>query len=123
MSQAEVERFVKNLAKESSLLENLKQSATGLAPIVAIGKSHDYDFTLDEVRSCIRVPGRQELMPLDAIAGGKKDLSGALSRIVHTTALTSSTAEAPTSAMQDAEAGRDLVAIVLLIVVVVAVAA
>ncbi|WP_050996355.1 MULTISPECIES: Nif11 family protein [Bradyrhizobium] len=97
MSQAEVERFVKNLAKESSLLENLKQSATGLAPIAAIGKSHDYDFTLDEVRSCIRVPGRQELMQLDAIGGGKKDLSGALSRIVHTTALTSSAAEAPTS--------------------------
>ncbi|RXH21819.1 Nif11-like leader peptide family natural product precursor [Bradyrhizobium zhanjiangense] len=71
MSRAEVERFVKNLAKEGSLLENLKQSATGLAPIVAVGKSHGYDFTLDEVRSRIRVPGRHELMQLDAIVGGK----------------------------------------------------
>ncbi|MBP0114928.1 Nif11-like leader peptide family natural product precursor [Bradyrhizobium vignae] len=124
MSQAEVERFVKDLAKEGSLLENLKQSATGLAPIVAVGKSQGYDFTLDEVRSCIRVPGRHELMQLDAIVGDKQDLSGAgLSRIVHTTALASSTSEAPASAVQAAEAGRDLVAIVLLIVVVVAVAA
>ncbi|WP_100213496.1 Nif11-like leader peptide family natural product precursor [Bradyrhizobium yuanmingense] len=82
MSQAEVERFVKNLAKEGSLLEDLKQSATGLAPIVAVGKSHGYDFTLDEVRSSIRVPGRDELMQLDAIVGGKQDLSGAgLSRL------------------------------------------
>ncbi|RXG84181.1 Nif11-like leader peptide family natural product precursor [Bradyrhizobium zhanjiangense] len=122
MSQAEVERFVKNLGKEGSLLENLKQSATGLAPIVAVGKSHGYDFTLDEIRSCIRVPGRHELMQLDAIVGGKQDLSGeGLSRIVHTTALARS--EAPTSAVQAAEAGRDLAAIVLLIVVVVAVAA
>ncbi|MET4724873.1 hypothetical protein ABIF63_008979 [Bradyrhizobium japonicum] len=117
MSQAEVERFVKNLAKEGSLLENLKQSATGLAPIVAVGKSHGYDFTLDEVRSSIRAPGRHELMQVDAMSGA------GLSRIVHTTALASSTLEAPTSAVQAAEAGRDLVAIVLLIVVVVAVAA
>lgn len=124
MSQAEVERFVKNLAKESSLLENLKQSATGLAPIVAVGKSHGYDFTLDEVRSSIRVPGRHALMQRDTIVGGKRDLSGAdLSGIVHTTALASSTSEAPTSAVQAVEAGRDLVAIVLLIVVVIAVAA
>ncbi|RXG83614.1 Nif11-like leader peptide family natural product precursor [Bradyrhizobium zhanjiangense] len=124
MSQAEVERFVKNLAKESSLLEDLKQSATGLAPIVAVGKSHGYDFTLDEVRSWIRAPGRHELMQLDAVVGGKQDLSGAgLSRIVHTTALASSTSEAPTSAVQAAEAGRDLVAIVILIVVVVTVVA
>ncbi|WP_027576055.1 Nif11-like leader peptide family natural product precursor [Bradyrhizobium sp. WSM1743] len=124
MSQAEVERFVKNLAKEGSLLENLKQSATGLAPIVAVGKSHGYDFTLDEIRSCIRAPGRHALMQLDAIVGGKQDLSGAgSSRIVHTTALAGSTSKAPTSAVQAAEAGRDLVAIVLLVVVVVAVVA
>ncbi|KGT73458.1 hypothetical protein MA20_44480 [Bradyrhizobium japonicum] len=124
MSQAEVERFVKNLTKEGSLLENLKQSATGLAPIVAVGRSHGYYFTVDEIRSSIRAPGRHELMQVDAIVGGKQDLSGAgLSSSVHTTALASSSSEALTSPVQAAEAGRDLVAIVLLIVVVVAVAA
>ncbi|WP_080669722.1 Nif11-like leader peptide family natural product precursor [Bradyrhizobium japonicum] len=71
MSQAEVERFVKNLTKEGSLLENLKQSATGLAPIVAVGRSHGYDFTVDEIRSSIRAPGRHELMQVDAIVGGR----------------------------------------------------
>ncbi|SFI61276.1 Nitrogen fixation protein of unknown function [Bradyrhizobium sp. Gha] len=122
MSQVEVERFVENLANESSLLESLKQSATGLAPIVAAGRSRGYDFTLDEVRSCIRAPRRHELMQRGALVGSKQHSSGAgLSEIVHTTALASSSSQVPTATIQAAEAGRDLVAVVLLIVVVVAV--
>ncbi|MGY3238151.1 hypothetical protein ACVWZ4_001192 [Bradyrhizobium sp. USDA 4472] len=122
MSQVEVERFVNNLAKEGSLLESLKQSATGLAPIVAAGRSRGYDFTLDEVRSCIRSPRRLESMHRGALVGSKQDSSGAgLSEIVHTTALTRSNSQVRTATIQTADGGRNLVAMVLLIVVVVAV--
>ncbi|WP_240547350.1 Nif11-like leader peptide family natural product precursor [Mesorhizobium tianshanense] len=53
MPRTDLERFVNDLGKKGSLLERLKQRAGGLASIVAIGKSLDYNITLEEVKSYI----------------------------------------------------------------------
>ncbi len=76
MSRTEIERFVNDLGKKGNLLENAKPSATGLASIVAVGKSHGYNFTLDEAKSYTRCRSRQELISkqLDATAGANRIL-------------------------------------------------
>ncbi|MFW8642237.1 hypothetical protein ACOJBO_02850 [Rhizobium beringeri] len=50
MSDIELERFVGDLGKDVSLLEYVKKNATGLASLVASGKTHGYDFTIDEAK-------------------------------------------------------------------------
>ncbi|MBY5544802.1 hypothetical protein HFO60_33335 [Rhizobium leguminosarum] len=54
MSDTELERFVGDLEKGGSLLEYVKTNATGLASLVASGKTHGYDFTIDEAKSYIK---------------------------------------------------------------------
>ncbi|MET4312628.1 hypothetical protein [Bradyrhizobium sp. RT4b] len=129
MSQTEIERFVNDLGKKGNLLENAKPSATGLASIVAVGKSHGYNFTLDEAKSYIRCRSRQELISkqLDAPAGANPDSSVAISTgVVQAVGLARSAAEVPTSGVQVAEAHSNFasavepVAVVLVVVVAVA---
>ncbi|MET4518268.1 hypothetical protein [Bradyrhizobium sp. I1.7.5] len=128
MSRTEIERFVNDLGKKGNLLGNAKPSATGLASIVAVGKSHGYDFTLDEAKSYIRCRSRQELISkqLDATAGANPDSSVAISTgVVRAPGLARSAAEVPTSGVQVAEAHFNLasavepVAVVLVVVVAV----
>ncbi|TYO66113.1 hypothetical protein FXV83_13050 [Bradyrhizobium hipponense] len=124
MSRTEIDRFVNDLGKKGNLLENAKQSATGLASIVAVGKSHGYNFTLDEAKSYIRCRSRPELISkqLDATAGAIPDSSVAISSGV---VQARSAAEVPTSGVQVAEAHSNFasavepVAVVLVVVVAV----
>ncbi|MDH2399142.1 Nif11-like leader peptide family natural product precursor [Bradyrhizobium sp. SSUT18] len=129
MSQTEVERFVNDLGKKRNLLENAKPSAIGLASIVAVGKSHGYNFTLDEAKSYIRCRSRHELISkqLDATVGAKPDSSVAISTgVVQAAGSARSAAEVPTSDVQVAEAHSNFasavqpVAVVLVVVVAVA---
>ncbi|MBP2236446.1 hypothetical protein J2Z31_002960 [Sinorhizobium kostiense] len=125
MPRTDVERFVNDLGKEGSLLEDLKPRATGLASIVAIGKSLNYNITLDEVQSYIRLNSRQKSpsKKLDAIAGRKRGSSrAALTSLVQTNALANNATDVPTSLVQVAEKGTSFAAVVLLVVVVVVVA-
>ncbi|TIL22224.1 MAG: Nif11 family protein [Mesorhizobium sp.] len=88
---AEVERFVDDLAKDDSLLEKVKPNATGLASVVATGKKHGYNFTLDEANSYIQSRSPRDLTDkqLDAIVGGKHHSSVATStKVVQTAART-----------------------------------
>jgi predicted ribosomally synthesized peptide with nif11-like leader len=78
MSISEAERFANDLAKNKELLAEVKPEATGLASIVAIGKQHGYDFSLDEAKQFIQSRSPRELTDtqLDAIAGGKQHKGG-----------------------------------------------
>jgi predicted ribosomally synthesized peptide with nif11-like leader len=127
MSKAEVERFVNDLATNMGLLGQVKPQATGLAAVVAVGKQHGYDFTLDEAKSYIQSRSPRELTDrqLDAIAGGKHHSGVATSsKVVQTTAVATSAVEAAevaTTAVQVAEGAVDVAAAAEAVVVVAAV--
>lgn len=76
MSRTDVERFVNDLGNDGGLLERVKPIATGLASIVAIGKSLGYSFTPDEAKSCIRARQKLTTKPL---AGGTFNSSDTIS--------------------------------------------
>ncbi|MER9331135.1 Nif11-like leader peptide family natural product precursor [Mesorhizobium sp. M0152] len=119
MSQAEVERFVDDLAKDGNLLEKVKPNATGLASIVAIAKSHGYNFTLDEAKSYIQSRSPRELTDkqLDAIFGGKHDPNVATSTKVAQTAVVVTTAvEAAEAATTVAEAAEAVVVVAAVLI-------
>ncbi|MDK1389847.1 hypothetical protein QN219_32140 [Sinorhizobium sp. 7-81] len=118
MQLTDVERFVDDLGKNGSLIETVKQRATGLASIVEIGKSLDYNITLDEVRRYARLGGRQKLTSkkLDAIAGRKHGPT-----LIQTTALASSATDVLTNPAQLAEKFPSFAAVVVLVVIVVVV--
>ncbi|WP_271580783.1 Nif11-like leader peptide family natural product precursor [Bradyrhizobium sp. CCBAU 45389] len=99
MSRTDIERFVNDLGNEDGLLERVKPTATGLASIVAIGKSLGYSFTLDEAKSCIRA--RQKLTT-KRLAGGTFYSSDPIS-----TGAVQAVAEVATSGAQAAEAASD----------------
>ncbi|WFU39810.1 hypothetical protein QA640_36630 [Bradyrhizobium sp. CB82] len=121
MSRTDVERFVDDLSVKGALLNSVKPTATGLSPIVGIGKSLDYDFTLDEVKSYIRVHRRQksrEKKP-EATAGGKHSTGvEAMSSVVQTRELVNSATDLPTTI----EPFPSVAAVVLVVVIVVVVA-
>jgi len=113
MQQTDVERFVNDLGKKASLLEKVRPTATGLASIVAVGKSLDYNITPDEVKSYLQFDNRQKITSkrLDAIADHKHSSSAtALPGIVRT------------SPVPVEEKFPDFAAVVVIIVVVIAVA-
>ncbi|XEN35008.1 hypothetical protein M728_005669 (plasmid) [Ensifer sp. WSM1721] len=124
MPRTEVERFVNDLDK-GRLPANLRSSATGLASIIATGKSLGYNVTLDEVQSYIRLDSRRKSTgkKLDAISNSKRGSRvTALPRLVRSTALASSGTDGLTRPLHIAEKGAPVAAIVLLVVVVVYVA-
>ncbi|WP_192356090.1 Nif11-like leader peptide family natural product precursor [Mesorhizobium mediterraneum] len=124
MPRTDLERFVNDLGKKGSLLERLKQRAGGLASIVAIGKSLDYNITLDEVKSYIRSNSRQKpsSKKLGAITGRKRGSSAsALTSLVQTTALPNFATDVPMSPVQVREKAS-VAAVVIVVVVVVFVA-
>lgn len=124
MRKTDLERFINDLGKKGSPLENLKRRAGGLASIVAIGKSLNYNITLDEVKSYIRSNSRQKssTKKLGAISGRKRGSSvPALTSFVQTTALANSAMDVSMSPAQ--VGGRtSVVAVVLIVVIVVVVA-
>ncbi|QND61759.1 Nif11-like leader peptide family natural product precursor [Mesorhizobium huakuii] len=119
MSRAEVERFVGDLAKNDSLLEKVKPNATGLASVVATGKKHGYNFTLDEAKSYIQSRSPRELTDkqLDAIVGGKHHSSVATStKVVQTTAVVTTAVEAAEAASTVAEAAEAVVVVAAVLI-------
>ncbi|RAZ83035.1 hypothetical protein DPM33_33385 [Mesorhizobium hawassense] len=121
MPRTEVERFINDLGAKGSPLANLKPRAGGLASIVAIGKSLDYDITLADIKRHIRAHSQGRLSKkLRAIAARKRGSSVSTS-LVHTVALADSGSHLPMSPLQVGEKAA-IVAVVIVIVVVVAVA-
>jgi predicted ribosomally synthesized peptide with nif11-like leader len=114
MSSTEAERFVNDLAKNQELVAALKPQATGLASVVAFGKQHGYDFTLDEAKQYIQSRSPRELTDtqLDAIAGGKKHGGGSVKVTSNIAAATNTVeaAETMTTAVTNAEAAVEAVA-------------
>jgi len=114
MSSTEAERFVNDLAKKPELVAALKPQATGLASVVAFGKQHGYDFTLDEAKQYIQSRSPRELTDtqLDAIAGGKKKGGGSVKVTSNIAAATNTVeaAETMTTAVTNAEAAVEAVA-------------
>jgi predicted ribosomally synthesized peptide with nif11-like leader len=128
MATADVERFVNDLATDMNLLAQVKPQATGLAAVVALGKQHGYDFTLDEAKSYIQSRSPRELTDkqLDAIAGGKHHNSSVATstKVAQTVAVATSAVEAAevaTTAVQVAEGAADVAAAAEAVVVVAAV--
>ena len=75
MSQADIERFTRDLQGDAKLREAVRTGAFGVASIVEIAKRHGYDVTVDEVRSHMRGRASQDLSDaqLEALAGGAGD--------------------------------------------------
>ncbi|RUV64215.1 MULTISPECIES: hypothetical protein [unclassified Mesorhizobium] len=124
MPRTDVERFVNDLGKKGSPLEKLKPRFGGLASIVAIGKSLDYNITLDQVKSYIRSNIRQKSSSkkLSAIASRTRDSSvSGLNNLVQTTALTNYASAVPMSSVIIGEKAT-VAAVVVVIVIVVVVA-
>lgn len=73
MSIADAIRFAKDLATDKDLVEKVKAKASGLASLVELGKTHGYNFTLEEIKQVIRSSATREMTDdqLDAVAGGK----------------------------------------------------
>ncbi|MBB4188987.1 hypothetical protein GGE07_005666 [Sinorhizobium terangae] len=125
MPRTDVERFVNDIGKKGSLLESLKPSATGLASIVAIGRSLDYNITLDEVKRYVRLDRRHKPVSKDFDATARHQRgtgAAALTSLVKTTAMASSATGVPTSPVQAAGKFPGFTAVVLVVVVVVMVA-
>ncbi|MER9331144.1 hypothetical protein [Mesorhizobium sp. M0488] len=123
MRKTDLERFVNDLGKKGSPLENAKRRVGGLASIVAIGKSLNYNITLDEVKSYIRSNSRQKssTKKLGAIAGRKRRSSvPALTSFVQTTALANSADVSMSPAQLGGRTGFAAVVLIVVIVVVVA---
>ncbi|RWE22965.1 MAG: hypothetical protein E5V67_13365 [Mesorhizobium sp.] len=124
MARTDVERFINELGKKGSPLENLKRRAGGLASIVEFAKDFDYNITLEEVKGFIRSnsqekPNRNKSC---ATAGRKGDSSvSTLISLVHTNALANC---APCTSMSPVKVGGKtaVVAVVIVVVIVVAVA-
>lgn len=73
MSQAEIERFVNDLASNESLRETVVNASEGVESLVAIAQDHGYDINIDEARDYIQANTQGDLSDdqLDAVAGGK----------------------------------------------------
>ncbi|WP_027161678.1 hypothetical protein [Mesorhizobium sp. WSM1293] len=123
MARTDVERFINELGKKGSPLENLKRRAGGLASIVEVAKDLDYNITLDEIKGFIRSNRREKpnSKKFRATAGRKGGSSvSTLTSLVHTNAANC----APCTSMSPVEVGGKtaVVAVVIVIVIVVAVA-
>ena len=72
MSQADIDRFTRDLQSNEALRDEVRGGASGVASIVEIAKRHGYDVTVDEVKSHIRGRASQDLsdQQLEALAGG-----------------------------------------------------
>ena len=118
MSIQDAERFANDLKTNKDLMAQVKPMATGLASIVAIGKKHGYNFTVDEAKQYIRQrsPRPMSDAQMERVAGGATAVQTAA---VATTAVEA--AEVATTAVQVAEAAADVAAAAEAVVVVAAV--
>jgi predicted ribosomally synthesized peptide with nif11-like leader len=80
MSQADIERFVRDVQSNGQLRDEVKSNASGLASIVEIAKRRGYDITVDEVKTHMRSQSPKDLSDeqLEALAGGAGDPSVAI---------------------------------------------
>lgn len=71
MSQAEIERFVKDIKTNNALQLEVKKVGSNQQAFVALAKSKGYDFTLDELKKhAERKKGELSQEDLDKVAGG-----------------------------------------------------
>lgn len=61
MSKSDLDRFVADLSKDTKLLEYVTKNITGLTSLVASGKTHGYDFTIDEAKSYVKATSQRGL--------------------------------------------------------------
>ncbi|MBY2925994.1 hypothetical protein HFO74_34850 [Rhizobium laguerreae] len=109
MAKSDFERFIGDLGKDVNLLEYVKKNATGLASLVACGKAHGYDFTIDEAKSYIkaRSPGGMIDKQTDRAAGNRhSDVVTSIKAVQTIVAATTAVeaAEAATTVFEAAEA-------------------
>ncbi|MBY3053739.1 hypothetical protein [Rhizobium laguerreae] len=109
MSDTELARFVADLEKGGSLLEYVKTNATGLASLVASGKTHGYDFTIDEAKSYIKAksPGDMTGKQIDPAVGKlRSDVVTSIKAVQTIVAATTAVeaAQAATTVFEAAEA-------------------
>ena len=73
MSQAEINRFVNDLASNEDLREMVVNNSEGVESLVAIAQDQGYDISVDEATDYIQANTQGELSDeqLDAVAGGK----------------------------------------------------
>lgn len=109
MSKFDFERFVADLNKDADLLESIKKSVTGLASLVASGKIHGYDFTIDEAKSYIKASSQRNLTEKQADRPAGKHGSDVVTSIKAVQTIVAATtaveaAEAATTVFEAAEA-------------------
>ncbi|WP_392713749.1 Nif11-like leader peptide family natural product precursor [Rhizobium ruizarguesonis] len=109
MSKTELKRFAGDLGKDVTLLEYVKKNATGLASLVASGKAHGYDFTIDEAKSYIKArnPGGMTDKQTDGAAGKRhSDVVTSIKAVQTIVAATTAVeaAQAATTVFEAAEA-------------------
>lgn len=71
MSQAEIERFVKDVKTNPALQADVKKAGSDQQAFVTLAKSKGYDFTLDELKKhAEQKKGELSQEDLDKVAGG-----------------------------------------------------
>ncbi|MGO4485123.1 Nif11-like leader peptide family natural product precursor (plasmid) [Rhizobium leguminosarum] len=109
MARSDFERFIDDLGKDVDLLEYVKKNVTGLASLVASGRAHGYDFTIDEADSYLkaRSPVRLTDKKADQTAGKHgSDLVTSIKAVQTIVAATTAVeaAQAATTVFEAAEA-------------------
>ncbi|MBY5801756.1 Nif11-like leader peptide family natural product precursor [Rhizobium leguminosarum] len=118
MSDTELERFVGDLGKDATLLEYVKTNATGLASLVASGKTHGYDFTIDEAKSFIkaRSPGGLTDKQTDGGAGKRRSDVVTSIKAVQTIVAATTAVEAAQAATTVFEAAEAIVVVAAVLI-------
>jgi len=73
MSQSDIERFIADLKDNGEMLDELKESSTGLNHVVDYAAAKGYAITLEDAKAYIAAQAKQELTndQIDSIAAGK----------------------------------------------------
>ncbi|RWY77307.1 Nif11 family protein [Rhizobium leguminosarum] len=109
MAKSDFERFIDDLGKDLDLLEYVKKNVTGLASLVATGRAHGYDFTIDEAKSYIKTSSQRGLTEKQAERPAGKHRSDVVTSIKAVQTVVAATtaveaAEAATTVFEAAEA-------------------
>ncbi|KAF5885953.1 Nif11-like leader peptide family natural product precursor [Rhizobium sp. PEPV16] len=118
MAKAELERFVGDMEKDVTLLEYVKKNATGLASLVASGRAHGYDFTIDEAKSYIkaRSPGGLTDKQTDRAAGKRSSDVVTSIKAVQTIVAATTAVEAAQAATTVFEAAEAIVVVAAVLI-------
>lgn len=71
MSKPDLERFAKDVKKDTKLQEELKKAGTDEKAVIGIAKARGYDFSLEELKAYAeQKKGELSEEQLDKVAGG-----------------------------------------------------